>query len=160
LAFYFIQTQTAFGVRVFAVGGNRTAAHLTGINVTRIRFLVFVISGLAVGIAGMALTARLQSGQPNAGQLLELNAIAAVVIGGTSIYGGRGSLVRTLTGVLLISILQNGLDLQGVDDNLKQIIIGVVLIAAASVDFVRRRFRRARSRGSISTAPAAGVGTQ
>jgi ribose/xylose/arabinose/galactoside ABC-type transport system permease subunit len=143
---YFVQTQTAFGVRVLATGGNRQAAHLTGIKIDRIRFLVFVISGVTMGIAGLALTARLESGQPNAGNLLELDAIAAIVIGGTSIFGGRGSVVRTLWGVLLIAVLRNGLDVQGVGDDLKQIIIGVVLIAAASVDFVRRRLARRRER--------------
>jgi ribose/xylose/arabinose/galactoside ABC-type transport system permease subunit len=148
LALYFVQTQTAFGVRVLAVGGNRQAAHLTGIKVDRIRFLVFVISGMTMGVAGLALTARLESGQPNAGALLELDAIAAIVIGGTSIFGGRGSVMRTLWGVLLISVLRNGLDVEGVGDDLKQIIIGVVLIAAASVDFVRRRFVRRRDRRS------------
>lgn len=148
LALLFVQSQTAFGVRTLAVGGNRQAAHLTGIKVERIRFLVFVISGVTMGIAGLALTARLESGQPNAGALLELDAIAAIVIGGTSILGGRGSVVRTLWGVLLIAVLRNGLDVQGVGDDLKQVVIGVVLITAASVDFVRRRLARRRERRS------------
>jgi ribose transport system permease protein len=156
LVLYYIQTQTAFGTRVFAVGGNRQAAHLTGIRVDRVRFLVFVISGITIGIAGIALTARLESGQPTAGNLDELYAIAAIVIGGTSIFGGRGSLARTLFGVLLIVILRNGLDLQGVDDNLKQIIIGLVLIAAASANFVRARLhsRRQRARGIVIATPS------
>jgi ribose transport system permease protein len=99
-----------------------------------------------MGVGGFALTARLESGQPNAGNLLELDAIAAVVIGGTSITGGRGSIMRTAVGALLIAILRNGLDLQGVGDDKKQIIIGLVLIAAASADFVRRRLGRRRAR--------------
>lgn len=154
LVLYFIQTQTAFGTRVFAVGGNRQAAHLSGIKVERVRFLVFLISGITVGIAGLALMARLESGQPNAGNLLELDAIAAIVIGGTSIFGGRGSLIRTLAGVALIVILRDGLDLQGVDDNLQHVIIGSVLIIAASADFVRRRLQRRRqlSKGLITVA--------
>jgi ribose/xylose/arabinose/galactoside ABC-type transport system permease subunit len=162
IALYYVQTQTAFGVRVFAVGGNRQAANLAGINVNRVRLLVFVVSGLAVGIAGFALTARLESGQPNAGTLLELDAIAAIVIGGTSIFGGRGSLSRTLWGVMLIAVLQNGLDLEGVGDDLKQIIIGGVLITAASADFVRRRLaaRRAeREEDTVSAVPAGGATT-
>lgn len=153
-ALWFVQTQTAFGVRVLAVGGNRNAARLTGINVERIRLLVFALSGLAVSIAALALLARFQSGQPNGGILLELEAIAAIVIGGTSIFGGRGSVARTLWGVLLIAVLRNGLDLEGVGDDLKQIIIGAVLIAAASVDFVRRRFERRRERAQQQVAVA------
>jgi ribose transport system permease protein len=155
---WFVQTQTAFGVRIFAVGGNRTAAHLAGVNVNRVRLLAFVISGVAVGLGAIALTARLESGQPNGGILLELDAIAAIVIGGTSIFGGRGSVVRTLAGVLLIAVLRNGLDLQGVGDDLKQIIIGLVLITAASVDFVRRRMARRRDDRQLpigTAAPAA-----
>lgn len=152
LFMYFIQTQTAFGVRVFAVGGNRPAAHLAGIKVDRVRALVFVISGITVAIGALALTARLESGQPNGGVLLELDAIAAIVIGGTSIFGGRGSLARTLFGVLLIAVLNNGLDLEGVGDDLKQIIIGAVLIAAASADFVRRQIPARRERAALTGA--------
>lgn len=149
---YFVQTQTAFGVRVFAVGGNRAAAHLAGIKVNRIRLMVFLISGLTIGIGALALTARLESGQPNGGGLLELDAIAAIVIGGTSIFGGRGSLARTLFGVLLIAVLRNGLDLEGVNDDLKQIIIGCVLIAAASAEFVRRRIPERRTARALADA--------
>jgi ribose transport system permease protein len=110
--------------------------------VNRVRLLCFILSGVMIGVAAVALTARLQSGDPNAEELLPLDAIAAVVIGGTSIFGGRGSVARTLWGVLLIATLRNGLDLEGVGDDLKRILIGFVLIAAASVDFVRRRLRR------------------
>jgi ribose transport system permease protein len=146
IGFWILQSQTAFATRVYATGGNREAARLSGIPVDRIRFLCFVISGLAVGIAGVALTARVESGQPNAGRLLELFAIAAIVVGGTSLYGGRGSVVWTLWGVLLIATLRNGLDLQGLGEDLKQIIIGLVFIAAASVEFFRRQINRRRFR--------------
>lgn len=149
---YFIQTQTAFGVRVFAVGGNRPAAHLAGIKVNRVRATVFIISGITVALGALALTARLQSGQPNGGGLLELDAITAIVIGGTSILGGRGSLVRTAFGVLLIAILRNGLDLDGVGDDLKQIIIGFVLIGAASAEFIRGRLPRRREQAALASA--------
>lgn len=143
---YVVQRQTAFGMRVFATGGNTEAARLSGIPTNRIRFLVFVLAGITVGIAGIALTARVQSGQPNAGRLLELTAIAAIVVGGTSLRGGRGSVAWTLWGVLLISTLRNGLDLQGVGEDLKQVIIGLVFVAAASVDFFRRQLQRRRTR--------------
>lgn len=150
---YFVQTQTAFGVRVFAVGGNREASRLSAIPVDRIRLLCFVITGIAVGIAGVVLTARVQSGQPNAGGLLGLTAIAAIVVGGTNLLGGRGSISRTLWGVLLISVLENGLQLEGVNDDLRQVIIGAVFIGAASVEFFRRQMRRRRR--AIVEAPAA-----
>jgi ribose transport system permease protein len=141
IVLYVIQTQTAFGRRVMAVGGNREAARLAGIPVNRVRFFVFLVSGATIAIGGLALTSRVVSGQPNGGTLLELDAVAAIVIGGTSIFGGRGSLIRTLFGVLLIAELRNGLDLVGVGDDLKQVIIGAVLILAASVAFIRGRIR-------------------
>lgn len=142
---YFIQSQTAFGIKVFGVGGNREAARLSGINVRRVLFLCFVISGISVAVAGLALTARVESGQPNAAQLLNLEAVAAIVVGGTSIYGGRGSVARTLWGVLLLTEINNGLDLTNFDPDLKQVVTGAVLLAAASADFFRRRLRRRRA---------------
>jgi ribose transport system permease protein len=136
---WLLQRQTTFGMRIFAVGGNPEAARLAGIPVKRIRFLCFVISGACMGLAGIALTARVQSGQPNGAHLLELYAVAAIVMGGTSLFGGRGSVTRTLAGVLLIAVLQNGLDIKAVGFDFQQIVVGSVFIAAASVDFVRRR---------------------
>jgi ribose transport system permease protein len=141
-----IQTQTRFGLRVFAVGGNREAARLAAVPVERVRFGVFVLCSVMAAIAGIALTARVQSGQPAAGQLLALTAVAAVVVGGTDVFGGRGSLIRTMWGVLLISVLTNGLDLEGVNDDLQQVIVGVVFILAASTGFARRQFGRRRRR--------------
>jgi ribose transport system permease protein len=157
---FFLQSQTSFGVRVFAVGGNREASRLSAIPVDRIRMACFVLTGLCVGVAGFILLARVQSGQPNAGSLLGLTAIAAIVVGGTNLLGGRGSISRTLWGVLLISVLTNGLQLKGVTDDIQEIVIGVVFIAAASADFVRRQLRKRRSRaatpGAGTGAPAAG----
>jgi ribose transport system permease protein len=106
--------------------------------------LVFLITGIASALAGLALLIRVQSGQPNANGTLALEAIAAVVVGGTSLNGGRGSIVRTLWGVLLIAVLRNGLDISGISDDYKNVVIGAVLILAASVDFLRRRFVRSR----------------
>lgn len=147
-ALFFVQTQTSFGVRVFAVGGNREASRLSAIPVDRVVLLCFVITGLAVGLGGLVLTARVQSGQPNAGGLLALTAIAAIVVGGNNLLGGRGSISRTLWGVLLLAVLENGLQLEGVDDDLQRVVIGVVFIGAASVEFFRRRLRnRARAAG-------------
>src|SRR5690606_16509299 len=92
---YFLQTRTAFGIRVLAEGGDREAARLAAVPVDRIRLLCFVVSGVTMGIAGGVLTARVESGQPNAADGLELFAVAAIVLGGTSLFGGRGSLART-----------------------------------------------------------------
>jgi ribose/xylose/arabinose/galactoside ABC-type transport system permease subunit len=149
---YFLQTQTTFGLRVFAVGGNREAARLAAVPVDRVRFLCFLLSGVMSAIGGIALTARVQSGQPTAGTLLALTAVAAVVIGGTDVFGGKGSLARTAWGVLLISILTNGLDLEGVNDDVQQVVIGVVFVIAASTAFMRRQVARRRRRGHLAPA--------
>jgi ribose/xylose/arabinose/galactoside ABC-type transport system permease subunit len=146
---YFVQSQTAFGTRVFAVGGNPEAARVSGIPAKRVHFMVFVISGLSVAIAGLALMARVESGQPNAASLLNLEAVAAIVVGGTSLYGGRGSVARTLWGVLLLTLINNGLDLKRVDSDLKEVTLGLVLIIAASADYLRRRLRHRRAEQAI-----------
>jgi ribose transport system permease protein len=146
LVLWWLQRQTVFGYQVLAVGGNTEAARLSGISITRIRLLVFLVTGVAAALAGLALLIRVQSGQPNANGTLALEAIAAVVVGGTSLNGGRGSVVRTLWGVLLIAVLRNGLDISGISEDYKNIVLGVVFILAASVDFLRRRFVRARVR--------------
>lgn len=159
IVLWIVQRYTVFGMRTIATGGNREAARLSGIPVDRIRFLTFVLVGATVGIAAVALTVRVQSGQPNAGYLLELNAVAAIVIGGTSLYGGRGSVLWTLWGVLLISVLQNGLDLQGVSPDLKQGIIGFVFILAASVEFFRRQLTRRRFQSPSGTKAGAPAGS-
>lgn len=146
---YLLQTQTTYGLRVFAVGGNREAARLAAVPVERVRFLCFVLSGTMAAIGGIALTSRVQSGQPTAGSLLALTAVAAVVIGGTDVFGGKGSLSRTAWGVLLISVLTNGLDLEGVNDDLQQVVVGVVFVIAASTAFMRRQFARRRRRRTL-----------
>ncbi|SEH46975.1 monosaccharide ABC transporter membrane protein, CUT2 family [Mycolicibacterium rutilum] len=150
---WWLQRQTVFGYRVLAVGGNAEAARLSGISIQRITMLVFLITGVASALAGLALLIRVQSGQPNANATLALEAIAAVVVGGTSLNGGRGSIVRTLWGVLLIAVLRNGLDISGISEDYKNVVVGAVLIAAASVDFLRRRFVRSR-RQSAALEPA------
>ncbi|MGI9556831.1 MAG: ABC transporter permease [Solirubrobacterales bacterium] len=163
---FFVQTQTSFGVRVFAVGGNREASRLSAIPVDRIVLMTFVITGICVGLGGLVLTARVQSGQPNAGGLLALTAIAAIVVGGNNLLGGRGSISRTLWGVLLIAVLENGLQLEGVNDDVQRIVIGSVFIAAASAEFFRRQLRR-RARqaeeaeliAAAATAGGGGTGT-
>ncbi len=162
VALYFLQRKTTFGARVIAVGGNREAARLSAVNVDWIRFLSFVLLGLTVGLAGIALTSQVQSGQPNAGSTLALSAIAAVVVGGTSLTGGRGSVAKTLWGVLLLQVLDNGLDVKGLTPDMKEVVIGGVFIAAASADFIRRRWRvrrrqpveQSRTQAEAPVAPA------
>lgn len=131
--------RTNFGIRVFAAGGNRDAAFLSGIAVARVRLANFVIAGVCGGLAGVLLTARVQAGQPTVGTSLTLFATAAVILGGTSIVGGKGSMSRTFFGVLLISVVQNGLNLLGVDYALQQVAVGAVFVLAACSEVFRRR---------------------
>lgn len=127
------------GVQIYAVGGNAHAARLAGLPVTRIRTLAFIISGLTFAVAGLVLVGRLDSAQPTSGNLLELYAVAAVVLGGTSLYGGQGSIVRTIIGVLIIAVIQNGLSLMNVNSDLGNVILGAVFILASASGIIRRR---------------------
>ncbi|MGI9049948.1 MAG: ABC transporter permease [Rubrobacteraceae bacterium] len=136
---YFVLSQTVFGHQVYAVGGNREAARLAGIPVRRVSFLVYAISGLCAGLSAVVLTSRLNSALPSAAQGLELQVIAAVVIGGTSLFGGRGTMGGTLVGVLLIGTLSNGLTLLNVAPFWVQFVQGVVIFLAVLVDALNRR---------------------
>lgn len=136
---YVLLHHTRLGVQIFAVGGNAEAARLAGISVNRVRTAAFVLSGVSMAIAGMVLAGRLFSAQPNAGELLELYAVAAIVLGGTSLYGGRGSVLWTVVGVLLIAVIQNGLTLASVETNIQNVVLGVVFIIAALSGVVRRK---------------------
>jgi ribose transport system permease protein/inositol transport system permease protein len=133
---------TRFGQHVYATGGNRTAAKLNGIPTDRIIFSVYVIVGFMCGLAGFLLSARLGSAEAVAGIGFELAVIAAVVIGGTSLFGGVGGIFGTVVGVLLIGVLTNGLVLLNVSSFVQQIIIGLVLIAAVAFDQFATRGRR------------------
>ncbi|MEM7709272.1 MAG: ABC transporter permease [Pseudomonadota bacterium] len=132
-------TQTRFGRHVYAAGGNPHAATVSGINVPRIRFAVFAVSGALAGLAGMILAARTGSALPQAGVAYELDAIAAVVIGGTSLAGGVGRVTGTLIGALLIGVVNNGLDLMGVESYYQLVIKGVLIVAAVMLDQTRNR---------------------
>ena len=137
LGAWYVLTQTRFGRHVYAAGGNPHAAVVSGVNVTRIRFLVFVISGALAGLAGMILAARTGSALPQAGVAYELDAIAAVVIGGTSLAGGVGRVTGTLIGALLIGVVNNGLDLMGVESYYQLVIKGALIVAAVMLDQTR-----------------------
>ncbi|OAH54790.1 MULTISPECIES: hypothetical protein [Bacillaceae] len=125
---------TKFGRYVYAVGGNENAARTSGLNVDRTLMSVYCISGLLAGLAGVLLTSRISSGLPQSGISYELDAIAAVVIGGTSLMGGRGRLWGTLVGALIIGVLNNGLDLLAVSSYWQQVIKGTIIIIAVLVD--------------------------
>jgi len=133
LAILFLR-RTVPGRHVYAVGGSERAAMLSGVRVDRIKVLVYVIGGALSGVAGLIVTARLDSAQPNAGLGYELDAIAAVVIGGTSLSGGRGSIVGTVLGCLIIGVLNNGLFLLDVSPFWQQVVKGVVILAAVALD--------------------------
>ena len=123
-------SRTAFGRSIYAVGGNREAARLSGIPVRRTVFAAYVISGLCAGVAGVLVTARTATAQPSAGQGNELDAIAAVVVGGVSLAGGRGSLVGTLYGVLILTIITNIFVLRNMSFDAQLIVKGVIILAA------------------------------
>lgn len=130
---------TNHGLRTFAVGGNREAAFLSGVPVSRVRITNFAIAGLCAGLAGVLLTARVQAGQPSISTTLTLYATASVILGGTSLLGGEGSMLRTFFGVLLIGVVQNGLDIMRVDYALKEVAVGTVFVLAAASEALRRR---------------------
>lgn len=135
---HFVLTRTRFGRHIYAVGGNPHAAKVSGLPVRRIRFAVYAISGALAGVAGMILAARTGSALPQAGVAYELDAIAAVVIGGTSLAGGVGRVSGTVIGALLIGVMNNGLDLMGVESYYQQVIKGGLIVAAVLLDRSRR----------------------
>lgn len=132
-------TRTVFGRHVYALGGNAEAARLSGVNVQRVRILVYTISGTLAGVAAILLMSKLVSGQPTAGQGYELYAIAAVVVGGTSLFGGSGSVVGSAIGALIIGVINLGLDLHGISAFWQQIVTGVIIFVAVFLDEVLRR---------------------
>jgi ribose transport system permease protein len=135
---WFLLERTAFGQRVYAVGGNPEAARLAGIDVKRVLIGVYTICGATAGLAGIIFAARVMSAQPNAGQSYELDAISAVVLGGTALAGGRGRIMGTLMGALIIGVLSNGLILMNVQYFTQLVIKGLVIIVAIGIDSLRR----------------------
>ena len=123
-----------FGRYVYAVGGNEQAARFSGLNVNKIKIMVYTISGALAAVGALIATSRLDSAQPNAGAGYELNSIAAVVIGGTSLSGGRGSVLGTVQGALIIGVLNNGLILLNVSPFWQQVIKGFVILLAVVID--------------------------
>jgi sugar transport system permease protein len=146
VVFAFISRKTAFGRSVFAIGGNAHAAFLSGINVARIRVVLFAIAGAMAAISGILLVSRLGSGNATAATGLEFDVIAAVVVGGTSLSGGRGSMLGTLLGVLVITLIGNGLVLLGINPFFQQVVRGLIIVVAvlANIQAIKRSGLRSK----------------
>ncbi|OXS79438.1 ABC transporter permease [Domibacillus enclensis] len=139
IVFHIFLTRTQTGRYIYAIGGNKEAAHLSGINVDRVLIIVYTISGLMAGLAGLVMVGRVNSAFPLAGLSYELDAIAAVIIGGASFFGGVGTVWGTLIGAMIIAVLRNGLNLLNVSADFQMAVIGIVIIAAVYVDVLRQR---------------------
>ena len=141
-----------YGYNVRSTGGNREAARATGINVKRTTLILFIVSGTSAGLAGVLMASRLTSGQPSIGQGLELQVITAVIVGGSSLFGGIGTIAGTLLGTLMIATLNNGLVAIQIDPLWQNVVIGIVLILAVGIDQVRRaRMWRQSARDTTRT---------
>ena len=135
---WFVLARMTFGRYIYALGGNPEATYLAGVNTKRVTLLVYVLNGLLVGLAGVVLASRLGAGVPNAGLQYELDVIAAVVVGGTSLNGGRGSVIGTFWGAVFIGILNNGLNLAGIDPYMQKIALGLVILLAVLADQINK----------------------
>jgi erythritol transport system permease protein len=138
----FVAARTAFGRRVYAVGGNERAAELSGVRVKRIKFAVYVISGICAAMIGVIIASQLGAAHPATGETFELNAIAAVVLGGASLMGGRGTIGGTLVGAFVIGVLADGLILMGVSEFWQIVIKGTVIVLAVILDQMQQRYSR------------------
>lgn len=139
VAAHFVLTRMKLGRYVYVIGGNEEAAVLSGVNVRTTKLLIYTICGFLAGLASVVFVSRLNSAQPTAGIAYELDAIAATVIGGTSLFGGVGSIGGTVIGALIMGVLRNGLNLLNVSSFWQQVVIGVVIITAVYVDQLRHR---------------------
>jgi ribose/xylose/arabinose/galactoside ABC-type transport system permease subunit len=139
LVTWFMLTRTRIGNHAYAIGGNEEVARLAGINVARARVFYYAFGGFMAALAGLMQTARLDFAQSTRGVGYELFAIAAVVIGGTSLFGGRGGVIRTIIGMLIIQTISTGLSYMGVDTSTQRVTIGVIIILAVYLDVLRRR---------------------
>lgn len=137
----YILKRTVIGRYIYAVGSSEDAAHLSGIKVDQVKMFVYSFCGLLTGIAGVILTSRLNSGQPTVGVGYELEAIAAVIIGGTSLMGGIGTIGGTIIGALIMGILKNGLNLMGVSQFWQMVAMGIVVVAAVYLDTLRKKMK-------------------
>lgn len=136
---HLIMKHTTFGRHLYAVGGNRDAALVSGLRVKRVLLLAYVASGALAGLGGVVMASQLKSGSATYGQMYELYVIAAVVVGGASLNGGRGRMAGTLTGALIIAVIQNGMNLANIESYTQKVVLGVIVLAAVVVDRVKRR---------------------
>ena len=136
---WFILTRTIIGRYTFAIGSNREATALSGVNVTKWTIIIYSVAGIFTGVAGVVLSSRLNSAQPALGMGYELEAIAAVVIGGTSLQGGKGSIIGTVIGALIMGALINGLRIMSIPQEWQQVAVGAVILVAVYLDILRRR---------------------
>jgi inositol transport system permease protein len=139
---YYLLSSTRFGKYTYALGGNEQAAYICGVNVDRHKIMVYAYAGFLTSIAAVVLTSRVSAGQPSAGIMYELDAIASAVIGGTSLQGGIGTIGGTVIGTLIIGVMNNGLDLLGVSSYWQQIMKGVIIIVAVIIDTMRNRGKK------------------
>jgi ribose transport system permease protein len=141
-AAHFVMSRTVFGRMLYAIGGNPEAARLCGIPINRIRICVFTLSGMLAGFGGLLLSSGLNAGDPKYGEMYELEVIAAVVVGGTSLMGGEGRMTGTLAGAFIIAVIRNGMNLLGVQSSNQKIVLGVVLLAAVFADQLKRHWQQ------------------
>lgn len=138
----YIATKTPFGRQIYAVGGNERAATLSGVNVNRVKLTVYMVSGFCAAIAGLVVASQLVASHPASGETFEMNAIAAAVLGGTSLSGGRGTIGGTIVGAFVIGVLSDGLVMMGVSEFWQMVIKGVVIVGAVILDQMQRRIAR------------------
>lgn len=146
---HILMTRVPLGRYIYAVGGNREAARLSGVSVGRVLAFVYTICGALAGLGGIVMASQLKSGAPTYGLMYELYTIAAVVVGGTSLAGGEGKILGTLIGAFIIAVIQNGMNLVGVESYTQKVVLGLVILGAVLLDMVKKRswniFRRARA---------------
>lgn len=131
---YIVMHKTVIGRQIYAIGGNQEAARLSGVPVNRVLIIVYTLTGILAGISGIVMTAELESGSGNFGETWELNVIAAVVVGGTSLMGGQGKVIGTLIGCAIIEVINNGMNLMGIGSNTQKIVLGIVILLAIIID--------------------------
>ncbi|MCB1094600.1 MAG: ABC transporter permease [Verrucomicrobiae bacterium] len=139
--FHILMTRTVLGRYIYAVGGNREAARLSGVPVSSVLLFVYTVTGILAGVVGIITASRFGTGKATFGDMMELDVIAAVVIGGTSLFGGEGRLTGTFIGSLLIVVIRNGMNLLGIKDNEQPVVLGIVILGAAIVDTIGKRRR-------------------